>query len=691
MGILGTAGSRKKTDRKKKSDEMLSSVVRETAIPAALELLRNNERFTFPSGTAWVMLVLAADAIGGLSKRHGRDEAKGSIIELIDSDQIQTVATGQMLDEEVFGVIPTETTLARMEEFSLLSRAEYSWAVVWQKQPSGELVVDMVSEATFAQAKAVASGSLNLEEAVGPEAWSEHSGVVASASSGAGAPADGQGSAETQSQGPDEDPVFDEPTDGAQAVDASVDEPVFEDGSSDPVFDDEPIDFGDDAVFGEAEPDAQVDDFGAGSGFEEVDEEEDFGSHLVDDDETVLLADQDEAREVIARRFMSEDLDLNISLEEFNATFAIGAPVVQIEVPQGATEWLGDQVAQLNRQANADLAQMRFAHEDELRTLYVNLASKLVEETIRKVATDRDGSRYKALKDAAEAGHIERQGQKEQNIRETRARIAKDYEAQAKRLAEQAAIQAELQFKERHRAKMEREQADAVAEIDRTLENSHSHDMQEILRVRRADAILQMQVGTTRIFEVLAEKQKAYLDAEEERLAQWKAEIQRIVDDNRKADIAQAEALAEHQRTTDEVGILRREHDALVESMRSEHQDRIRRMEQELERNRKDAVLSMQARDAEWQHSLELEKTKTDSQASRVADLLKQMSTVEDTIEDRYRKTIADLVSDRESYSKAMERANAEHERSTRIIVLLMVAIGLICGGAGWMLGFGLG
>jgi len=152
MSILGTATGSHRKERKKKPDELLASVVRETAIPAAVELLRSNTQFVFPSGTAWVMLVLAADEIGGLSKRHGRDEAKGSIIELISSDQIRTVATAEMLEEEVFGIIPTDETLARMEEYSLLTGATYAWAVVWQK-PSGDLLVDLVNGATFAQAR----------------------------------------------------------------------------------------------------------------------------------------------------------------------------------------------------------------------------------------------------------------------------------------------------------------------------------------------------------------------------------------------------------------------------------------------------------------------------------------------------------------------------------------------------------
>jgi hypothetical protein len=680
MGILGTAGSRNK-DRKKKPDELLSSVVRETAIPAAVELLRSNVKFVFPSGTAWVMLVLAAESIGGLSKRHGRDEARGSIIELIASDQIKTVATAEMLGEEVFGIIPNAETLSRMEEYSLFTGADYSWAVVWQK-PSGELLVDLVNEATFKQAQEVASGAMSLEQAVGEQAWMDHSGVAFDEAVAESAATDTVAVAVVEDGG---DEIFDELPGGDS--DAG-DEPVFDvAGADDPVFDDEPIDFGtevDPKSFAvEAEP-----EFDGAGGLDELDDE--TGGYDQSAEDVVLLEDQEQVREVIARRFLSEDLDLQVDLSEFNATFAIGAPVVQIDVPQGATEWLGDQVAQLNRQANADLSQLRWAHEDELRTLYVNLMSAHVEQVIREVATDRPGSRYKSLKDGTEEAHRERESEKEQRIRARKAEIVKDYETQAKKLAEQAAIQAEIQYMERNRSRMEREQGDAVAEIERVIENAHSHDQQEILRVRRSDAALKMQIGTTRIFEVLAEQQRAYLEAEEARLGQWKIEIQRIVDDNRKADIVQAEALAEHQRTTDEIGVVRREQEALLESIRSEHADRIRRMEDELDRSRKDAITQMQARDSEWQHNLELEKEKTDSATKRNTDLLQQMETVEDSVKRRYEARMEELLADKESYASELTRASEIQGRYNKMIVALIVALPLLGGLAGFIGGAGI-
>lgn len=684
MGITGTASGSRKKDRKKKPDELLSSVIRETAIPAAVELLRANTRFVFPSGTATVMLVLGADAIGGLSKRHGRDETKGSIIELIGSDQIKTVATAEMLNEEHFGIIPDEETLSRMEEYSLLTGAEYSWAVAWQK-PSGDLLVDLVAPATFAQAKAVSAGSTGLREAVGIKAWVEHSGVAEDevAVDDAGAPTEetpvvGADGTDRYDEG---DEIFDPiPGDEGSSDDGGADGPVFDDVADEDEGGDAPV-FNDEAPAYEADEPG----FDEAGDYEAVAEE----SEEPEDADEVLLADQDQVREVIARRFLSEDLDLDVRLEEFNATFAIGAPVVQIDVPQGATEWLGDQVAQLNRQTNADLAQLRYAHEDELRLLYVNLMSAHVEQVIRDVATDRDGSRYKALKEGSEQAHLERQSEKEQKIRTRKAEIVKSHEEQAKRLAEQAAIQAEIQYKERNRPKVEREQSDAVSEIERILENAHTHDQQEILRVRRSDAALKMQIGTTRIFEVLAERQSDYLADEEERLGQWKAEIQRIVDDNRQADITQANALAEQQRTTDEIGDLRREQDSLLESVRGEHSDRIRRMEDELERSRKDAVTQMQARDEEWQHSLNLEKERTNSQATRVSDLLGQLETAESSVERRYTARLEEMQADKESYADELTRASEVQSRSNKILVVLMIALSMLSGVAGFIGGAG--
>lgn len=677
MSILGTAeGSRKKERKRKKPDELLSSVVRETAVPAAVELLRGNQRFAFPSGTAWVMLVVSAASLDGLSKRHSRDEAKGSIIELIESDQIHTVATADLLEQEVFGVIPTETTLARMEEYSLLTSAEYAWAVVWQR-PTGQLIVQLVAEATFNQARQVATGHLSLEAAVGDAAWAEHSGQAAGTESQSAATGAADNEAATYAE--EGDQIFDE---AAVRMD-------FEDEA---VFTDEDEFEGlvhDGAVAAPAaeeylEQDEAAYVNGHIDGYAEDTDLEDEGAP-----EGTYLEDSTAAVDQIARRFLTEDLDLDIRLDEFNTSFAVGAPVVQVAVPEGASQWLGDQVAQLTRQANAALAQLHRANEDKLRTTYVNLMGQHADQVINEVATDRAGSRYKALTDSLEVHHAEALKGKEQQTRERKAEAQQRFEETAKKLAEQAAISAELQFKERNRTKLEREQAEIAAEVERHAENDYSHARQEILRMRRSDASLKMQRGQTRIFELLAEQQAENFEAERQLLDVWKAEIAATVDDNRKADLSRAEALAEQQARVNEVSVVQAEHEALLQSMKKEHEQRVRRLEEEFERERQSTLAKLSTTEAEWQHALQLEKEKTASQVERSEDLIQQLSALGTTYQQQYATRVEELEADKRAYTADLERQNQMQGRSNKILTVLMVAIPLLTLLVGFIFGVG--
>ncbi|QXV57384.1 hypothetical protein [Amycolatopsis sp. TNS106] len=667
MGIRGSDAASHRKDRKKRPDELLSSVVRETAVPAAVELLRRNKPFVFPSGTAWVVLILAAADIGGLSKRHGRNEAKGSIIELIGSDQIKTVATAAMLRDEIFGIIPSDDTLERISEYALLTSAAYTWAVVWQDSSDG-LLIDLAESATFDQAKAVCAGSLELKDAVGAQAWRDHSGVADAPATTTPAHDVGDDSHHDPADDPETSPI---PESGLNGEDAE---------NPDGPIEVEP----DEVAFGDTAGLAEFDDEDGSVGSDEAVTEHDMHG-------AASLADQDEARDTIARRFLSEDLDLTVRLDEFNTTFAIGAPVVQIDMPHGTTDWLSDQVAYLSQQANADLAQLRAAHQDELRLMFVTLTSAHVEQVIRDVATDRDGSRYKVLKDDIDQAHLDRLSEKATRVQEAKSRIVNDYEKQAAARGQEASLHAQTQFMARNRAKMERELSDAVSEVDRDLENAYTHDLQELLRVRRSDASLRMQIGTTRIFEALTERLEDFRAVEEKRLAQWRTDILQVVDDNRKADIAHAAALTEHQRNADEIAQVRREQDALLQAQRSEHDERVRLLEGQQERDRREAVASLQVRDAEWQHSLGLERERTRAQIARVADLLRQLETVESSQKQRLAERVTQLKDDHAAHVQQLTQASAIQGRTTRILIIVMVAIAVLLAVAGFIAGAVLG
>ncbi|WP_394941131.1 hypothetical protein [Psychromicrobium sp. YIM B11713] len=684
MSILTAPKKTEKKERQKKPDELLASVVRETAVPAAVELLRSNTPFAFPSGTAWAILVLAAERIGGLSRKQGRDEVKGSLIELIEADSICTLATADMLSEEVFGIIPTIESLTRMEEYSLLTAPTtadgktplYSWAVVYQDQKG--LQVDLVADATFVMALGVSTGSIPLKEAVGREAWAAHSG-------------------ETEDELTAEGDV--EPTKTKVAPNAEDEgDPLFE-GSSDGE-----VDFDEDPAFAET-TDASVET----SAFEEYTEEdsedentqhehavifgdEDDGYTGPDSAETIPVdgqpvADQEQVRSTIARRFLTEDLDLEVRLDEFATSFGVAAPTVQIAVPDGASSWLGDQIAQLTRQANAQLAKLHTDGEAELQTEFVNLMSLHAEQVMRDVAIDREGSVYKELTNGAKAEYREALTGKDETARQAQTEIAKAFEAAITQIGQQAASQAEIQYRERNKAKIQREQLEAVAAIDAKIENDYAHTQQEILGLRRKDAERRMTIGTTRIFTVLAEHQQENLAAERALLVELTSEIQRIIDENRKSDISRADALAEEQSRFDRVAALEQEHTKIVERLRIEHADRLRRTEDEFEKARQATIEQMRGRDEEWQHNLNLEKEKTASQTSRVTDLLAQMDHMGKSFKKQYDDRVNDLQADRKVYINDLERSNQMQGRQNKLLTTLMIAIGLVMLGAGFIAG----
>lgn len=152
-------------------DARLSSVVSESTPGAALELLRLNKPFSLPELNAYVLLVLpTVGDFGGLSRRS-KDEARGTLINLIAADNIHAVVTAELLADDALGIVPDEESLGRMEELSLLTDARYLYAVACEDVDTGEVKVfsvppiaeeTAVSGRLFAQACEISRGETTL-------------------------------------------------------------------------------------------------------------------------------------------------------------------------------------------------------------------------------------------------------------------------------------------------------------------------------------------------------------------------------------------------------------------------------------------------------------------------------------------------------------------------------------------------
>ncbi|MEU3016598.1 hypothetical protein ABZ635_04275 [Nocardiopsis sp. NPDC007018] len=727
------SGDGKKRRKRRKPEEMLASVVRETTVNAAVDLLRQNAPFALPGNNSWAALALPVANIGGLSKKQQKDEAKGSLIELINHDLIQAVTTRLLLDEEVLGIIPTPQTLERMEEYSLLTNATYFWMVLSPNQDGTDLVVNPVNDktASYADAVAVANGSRPLSEFL-PHVWAWTSVIdtPAAPQSPPNPAANPTPSPSPYSPSPSAyaPPASPEPTEAAPVYHGTpapvgrspfpdAEPPEDDEGAAAPdgdisagsegslMFSEETDDVLDENQASDRD-DFEDDALNAFDGFEEEYEEahgtaeeteaepggdsaiwEEYAEHNRDREFT-----EDEVRETIARRFLSSDLDLAVALDEFEATFDTEAPTVLLELDHNVadkpTDWLGEQVHQLARQANAELAKLHRNHREELRKLFVETMGLHAESVMREVDEHREGAVYQRLAAAAEQEFRELKTRAAEDISAQRAEISRRYEADADSRAEVAAAQARQVFWDRSRPEFERRIADVALEVERRNEERYTQRRQLVLEMRRRDAHTRMQLGTTRAFQLLAEREAVQRATEMDLLERWNTKLTRYIDENRKQDIARADALAAQLQLDNSIERIQSANTQRTTELKAEHEAQIRRLRSELnavtaelERTREKAEARMLEREREWQHKAETNNQMYSGLAERTRGLT-------DTMHQEYTNQLMAVNRANQASIEELNRANQVQRRANKILFVLMAVFALAAIGVGVIVGW---
>lgn len=694
---------KQKKVKTKKPQEKLSSVVSESVPEAAIDLLKQNKPFVMGDGSSWAVLVLSADSIGGLGRKHASDEDKGSIVELIESDQIQTIITAEMLEEDFLGIIPTEQTIGRMDEYALLADAPYYWARATAENEGRGLNVEPLADATFEQSQRVARQQVSLAEVLGEDVWNyDGSGEAPAPASNSvdvdhpsgGAGASGHGETAEEADQAEESAADDDPLAGVS--DVSDDEPSepeevdyndLDDDSDEPDFDDAGDDEGfaeleEDEPAAEPEPAAAEDSFEAAPSYDEEDElaDEDYdesaGYQEYLDVHASRVVTEDEVRETVARRLLREDLDLEIDLAEFERTFNAEAPAIVFDIDEdAATDWLASQVASEARRANAELAKLHQDHLDSLRTTYTKMLGFQVQDIDGAVSLQSPETVYYSLLKGAE-DELEKHKSSMEAERAARVKELNDaYNEQAEQRARRAAEDARQRFYDRHRAEHEEKIASVANELTREGEETYHQRKQEILGKRRIEAQKRMEFGTTYVLAALADQREEQRAAERELMQAWNERLRGIIEDNRKHDIARADALAQRLALDNSIEQLKAEQAAETERLQSQYEAQMDKLRSEVDRAQEQAASMLSTRDAEWEHELKLEKEKARSADELVKSLREQMGDLDETIRSQYERRVATLEADKQSYSDELQRANTIQSRANKILLVLVIVM----------------
>lgn len=689
----------------KKAKDSLAFVIDETEPGAALDLIRNNERWALPNG-AGVILSLPVDApieeggIGGLGKVSSKgDEAKGSILQRIADDKIQVLMTQDMLRHNILGIIPTEQSLSPegMGEYTLFDKAIFMLTsvdtrdgalvvnpILYHYDESAQTVDTPAGDAdtiTLAQAQAISSGAVALSSLI-PSLWRRLGGEV--------------NLADAEAEDLDEDAPAPAPTDDADESIENVDNlPNFDpdeipDDFDEPLEDDLPFDDG--AYDDDDESDIE-------NPFEDLDVESDTEAEdasevaenstpapVVDD----RVFDRDAVRNTMARRFLDEDLGFTVDMTPFNALFGHEAnDASRFSLDHLSDEnWLDGQIKLLSQQANDALADRRRRDIDELRDLYFSLVSNTGDEIAAQMSTAPGADNVWAQTLAEADANAEKSRESLVDIvGAQRAAIISKYEKERESDAQAKAAEAKSLYDVRHKPGLDRELAEIEPNLRATIDEDHTLRRRQILDARKQSAQASFDAALTRVMDHLIQKRSEQVARETELMEQFRDDMGRFLDENRKEDIARAEALREQlsrqnivEQKTAEFAAREKELREQIVRERDEAQKRLLASQDETNKLIERMRLDHEAALAQAQAEVERANERTKEEAARV-------NVVRDEISRQYESQITFLENDQKTLMSQMNRESVVAKRANHLYIALAVltalaflALGVIAG-----------
>lgn len=680
----------------KKAKDSLALVIDETEPGAALDLIRNNEQWALPNGAS-VILSLPVDApieeggIGGLGKVSSKgDENKGSILQRIADDKIQVLMTQDMLRHNILGIIPTEQSLSPegMGEYTLFDKAIFMLTSVSVGADGSPVVnpvhydeltktIDVpegdVDTITLAQAQAISSGAVSLSSLI-PSLWRRLGGEV---------DAD---SVESES----EDLVEDIPAPPSTPVN-NADESL-ENVDNLPDFDpddipDEPLE--DDLPFDEGSYDD--DDSDIEDPFKDLDVESDAEATVETETEDAAgsipapvvdnrVFDREAVRNTIARRFLDEDLGFGVDMTPFETLFgheADEASRFSLDHLDG-DNWLDSQIKLLSQQANDALADRRRRDINELRDLYFSLVSNTGDEIAAKMSTGPGADNVWAQTLAEADGNAEKSRESLVDIvGAQRAAIMAKYEKEREEHAQARAIEAKSLYDVRHKPSLDRELAEIEPNLRATIDEDHALRRRQILDARKQSAQASFDAALTRVMDHLIQKRSEQVAREAELMEQFRDEMGTFLDENRKEDIARAEALQEQlsrqnivEEKTAEFAAREKELREQIVREREEAQKRSLAAQEETNKLIERMRLDHEAALAQAKAEIERANERTKEEAARV-------NVVRDEISRQFESQITSLQLDKQLMMDQMDRESVVAKRANRLYIALAVLVAL--------------
>lgn len=656
MGLFGKkkdaeADAPVSTSKKGKRDG-LASVVDESVPERALELFKTNDAFIVEvdGEDKYVGLLLDTETIGGFGRKAVKDEDKGSILEMIRNNQLSIYATPELLAEEKFIIIPTDDTLANMEEYGILTGAQYSVVLV-AADGSFEVTETAI---TYDEACEISTGDADITDFVGGEEEQQDD------MSDLDEPEDEQeddGDEEVAGESEDDDFEPEDPDYDEQEVPFLPDEDEDDfDGNEDDgsVENDEPESEQEDAQEFEAEP--------------EVEQEP--------EDEELTPEVEDKFDETIIRRFFSDELGLEVSTEAFDSQFLHGNPYIPFD--ENRTEgWLNNQLNEMSRDANIDMKRLHEANLFELRSKFYNLLSLHAEHIQKDFDITNPETEFGQIMRDMDMSYAQALDGVEAKVAEKTDELKRAYNEAKEAFVADARAAAEKQYRERHGRQHEADINAIPAAIKSEIEASRESGKREFMKDRKAKAARQMDLGVSLILQDISREYQKRLADESALCHEWRERINTFLDNNRKDDIARTKALAEELAQQEKADKVLAEYTEKLRAKDAEFEAHTRMLEQEVASDKKDMQKQIAEYKAECASKVEDVKKQKDDVQAKLDELMEQYAQIDERKGREYEARLAQAKDEAEAWSDKYDYLAAAHKKNN-IFIVALAAVGVI-------------
>lgn len=665
---MGAQQPKKKKGKKRK--DTMASILNESVTESALEAFRANTamQVEHDGETVYVGMLLDANdpSIGGINKKSRRDEAKGQVIELINSGRINTYIPADYLEDEKLIIIPDVVTLDAMDEFALLTEANYKLAFV-HDDGSVEATDYPITYAGIMDTVINGSDVNDYLASVGVTDMGSDSG-------------------------------YDDVNDITQPFSpvASDDEYDYGDGDDEIVPEDEDAPFGaeldeapyygDDAptaesAAGEDAPDFDEPEPAAPEDFDAPAEED---APAEDNDPQAEVEDEvsDEAMTAaITRKFYSDELGLEVTTEPFDAQFLHANTYVPFEENRGEG-WLNRYLDEMSRGANLEMQHLHQTNLFDMREMYYNLISRHAEQIQHDLDETDSSTQYGAMMDALIQKRLEQQDGIAAIVAERRKIVDEEWDKALKQVGEDAMRAAQQQYRERYGKQHDERVFRIEPTVTQEIEDKYQDAVRQMRDERRMDAAKRMDYGITETLAEVSEEYMKRLADERKHYDEHRQRIAAFLDEHRKDDIMHDKVVAEELAQSEKADKVMAEYEQKLRTRAAEFNAERDALKSDIEATERRTAERIKAIQGDYDRRVDELRNENANLKGQLDDLVKQYADLDERKAREYGARLAEAKDEAKAWSAKCDSMMAVQRKGhivsiTAIVVAIIAALSI--------------